>query len=113
MRARPQFEPSNSDTWVSATFAGQARAIDREAVIHRGDLDLAGREILDRMVGAVMALVHFHGPAAERDAEHLMAEADAEDRQPGIDQRADHRHRIFSGRRRIAGTVGEEHPIRA
>src|SRR5215831_3399781 len=45
----------------------QARAVDREAVIHRGDLDLARGEVLDRMIGAVMALMHLHGPAADRN----------------------------------------------
>ena len=32
------------------------------------------------MVGAVVALVHLHGLGADRDAEHLVAEADAEGR---------------------------------
>src|SRR5258708_2753383 len=59
-------------------MAGQRRAIDREAVVHRRDLDLAGREILHRVIGAVMALMHFHGLGADREREHLMAEADAE-----------------------------------
>ena len=60
---------------------GQAFAVDGEAVIHRGDLDLAGGEVLHRMVRAVMALMHLLRRAAEREAEHLMAEADAEHRQ--------------------------------
>jgi hypothetical protein len=37
-------------------------------VVHRGDLDLAGGEILDRVVGAVVALMHLGGLAAEREA---------------------------------------------
>ena len=32
------------------------------------------------MIGAVMALMHLRGLAAERDAQHLVAEADAEHR---------------------------------
>ena len=59
----------------------QAVAIDGEAVIHRGDLDLAGGEVLHRMVRAVMALMHLARGAAEREPQHLMAEADAEHRQ--------------------------------
>src|SRR5215470_7840787 len=39
--------------------------VDREAVVHRGDLDLAGGEILHRMVRAVVALMHLHGFAAD------------------------------------------------
>ena len=57
---------------------GQRRRIHREAVIHRDNLDLAGGEVLDRMVGAVMALGHLFGFAAQRQAQHLMAQADAE-----------------------------------
>src|SRR5690242_11397510 len=34
---------------------GQALRIDGEAVIHRGDLDLASGQVLHRMIGAVMA----------------------------------------------------------
>ena len=56
------------------------RGIDRETVVHRDDLDLVGREILDRMIGAVMALSHFHRLGADRERHHLMAEADAEGR---------------------------------
>src|SRR6267142_7022203 len=56
---------------------GRPRAVDRGAVIHGGDLDLAGGEVLHRMVGAVVALMHLAGGGADRDAEHLVAEADA------------------------------------
>src|SRR5436309_14486629 len=55
----------------------QRLLVDREAMIHRGDLDFAGGEIFHRMVCSVMALMHFRGLATERDAEHLVAEADA------------------------------------
>ena len=48
--------------------------------------------------------------AADREAEHLMAEADAEHRLV-LDQCADHRHRIFAGRCRIARAVGEENAV--
>ena len=40
------------------------------------------------MVRAVMALMHLHGLAAEREAEHLVAEADAEGRRAGVDHLA-------------------------
>ena len=40
-----------------------------------------------------------------------MAEADAEQRLAGLEQLADHRHRIFAGRRRVAGAVGEEQAV--
>src|SRR3569833_3079851 len=42
----------------------QRLGLDREAVIHAGDLDPAVVEPLDRMVGAAMPLVHLGRPAA-------------------------------------------------
>ena len=38
---------------------GQAVRIDHEAMILAGDLDLAGCQILDWMVGAAMAAIHL------------------------------------------------------
>ena len=64
------------------------------------------------MIGAVMALMHLHGAAAERDAEHLMAETDAECRHAVVDHAADHWHRVFAGFRRIAGAVRQEYSVR-
>ncbi len=90
----------------------QRLLVDREAVVHRGDLDLAGGQVLHRMVRAVMALMHLHRLAAEREAEHLVAEADAEGRRAGVDHLPDHRHRVFAGRRRIARAVRQEHAVR-
>jgi hypothetical protein len=91
---------------------GQALGIDRKAVVHRHDLDLAGGVILDRVVGAVMALVHLHRGAAERQRQHLVAKADAEHRKlAAVDQLADHGHGILAGRGRVAGAVGQEHAV--
>ena len=36
-------------------ICGQAGGIDREAVVVGGDLDLAGREVFDRLVAAAVA----------------------------------------------------------
>ena len=38
------------------------------------------------MIGAMMALMHLARSAAEREGEHLVAEADAEDRLAGVDE---------------------------
>ena len=54
---------------------------------------------------------HFFRAWRPRPGQHLVAEADAEDRRAGIDHFADHRHGIDAGGRRIAGTVGEEHAV--
>ena len=37
----------------------QIGRVDRKAVIHRRDLDLVRVEILDRVVGTAVALMHF------------------------------------------------------
>ena len=71
-----------------------------------------GGVVLDRVVRAVMALMHLGGGAAERQPEHLMAEADTEHRQARLDQLFDFRHGIGAGRRRIAGAVGQKHAVR-
>src|SRR5215472_5315179 len=70
--------------------------IDSEAMIHGDDFDLPGFEILHRMVGAVMALRHFPRPPSEREAQHLMSEANAEHRNVGVDEALDRRDRIFA-----------------
>ena len=92
--------------------SGQAGGIDLEAVVLAGDLDLAGLDILHRMVRAAMAVMHLAGLRAERQCEHLVAEADAEDRQIEFQELPDHRDGIGAGRRRIARPVGEKHAVR-
>ena len=91
---------------------GQAVAVHGEAVIHRDDLDLAGGQVLHRMVGAVMALGHLFGFRAQRQAQHLMTQADAEHRHAGFDHALDGGNGIFPCRRRIAGAVGQQHAMR-
>ena len=90
---------------------GQAFGIDLEAVVLAGDLDLAGLQVLDRVVGAAMAVMHLAGLRAERQRQHLVAEADAEDRQIEFQHLPDDRHGIGAGRRRIARPVGQEHAV--
>src|SRR5690348_9560785 len=62
-------------------LAGAERiGIDREAMIMAGDLDLAGQLVPYRVIGAAMAELHLVCPAAHRQAEDLVAEADPEHR---------------------------------
>src|SRR3989338_1011410 len=56
----------------------QAARIYRQAMILAGDQHLSRIEILDWMIGAVVAEFHFHCLAAGRQAHQLMAKADAE-----------------------------------
>ena len=85
--------------------AGQCFAVDGEAVIHRGNLNLAGFKIFDRMISTMMALFHFLCLRAQSQCQHLMAEAYAENRQTALYQRADLGNRISASGRRVAGAV--------
>ena len=58
----------------------QRVGVDREAVIVRGDFDVAGDLVEHRMIRAAVAELQLVGFAAQREAEDLMAQADAEDR---------------------------------
>lgn len=60
------------------------RGVDREAVVVGGDLDLAGGQILDRLVDAAVAELELVGAEAECAAEQLVAKADAEERVAGV-----------------------------
>ena len=111
LSARPQLEPSNSDTWVSTALAGRRRAVDREAVVHRGDLDLAGRRDPSpdgwRRDGPDASSWSWRRPRAPASGGRGRC------RRSGFCSIsvADHRHRIFAGRRRIARAVGEENAV--
>ena len=83
-----------------------ARAEHREAVVLAGDLGAAGGQVLDRMVGAVVAERQLVGLQADRAAQQLVAEADPVDRQLA-DQLADGVDDVVE-RGRVAGAVGEE-----
>src|SRR5436190_10586721 len=90
----------------------QAIAAHGKTVVHRRDFHLAGREVLDRMVGAMMPLVHLLGRATERETEQLMTKADAEDGLTRLHQLLDRGHRILPCCRRIAWSVAEEDAVR-
>jgi hypothetical protein len=72
---------------VGGAQVGRQRGlVDREAVVLAGDADAAGVEVLHRVVGAVVAELHLEGACAGGECEDLVAQADAEGRQPGVDQ---------------------------
>ena len=61
--------------------AGRQRArLDGEAVVLRRDLDAARLEVLHRVIAAAVAELELERPSAERQREHLVAQADAEQR---------------------------------
>ena len=83
--------------------------IHLEAVILTGHLHLAGPFVPDGMIAAVMAELHLPRPASEREGDHLMPEADTENRNDADEISDGCHHRRERGR--IAGAVREEHPV--
>src|SRR5712692_10988820 len=65
---------------------GQRRRIDGEPVVLRRDLDLAGCELLHRMIRAAVAELQLERGASHREAENLVTETDPEYRQVGRDE---------------------------
>ena len=78
--AGPSTVPSLRLRCVTSHVGRQRVGIDREAVILRRDLDLPGLELLHRLIRAAVAELQLVRLAAQRQAQQLMAEADAEDR---------------------------------
>ena len=85
--------------------------VHREAVVVRGDLDLAGGAVHHRLVHAAVAVAQLVGAVAERAAEQLVAVADAEERDPAVQHLAQQVD-LVRRRRRVARTVGEEDAVR-
>ena len=86
--------------------ARAAGAEHREAVVLAGDLGAPGGQVLDRVVGAVVAEGQLVGLQAHRPAQQLVAEADAVDGQLA-DELAHGAHDVVQ-RPGIAGAVGQE-----
>src|SRR4029079_14819088 len=91
---------------------GQRARVDREPVILRRERDVSGADVLDRVVRAAMAELQLERARAEREAEELVPQADAEDGLARPDERFDRPDRALE-RGRIAGAVGEEDAVRA
>ena len=94
---------------MSSTPGRQRVGVDGEVVVLAGDLDAPVRQVLDRVVGAVVAERQLDRVGAQRPAEQLVTEADAEDgtssEQPG--DRVDRVGHLG----RVAGTVGQEDAV--
>ena len=84
----PCSEPSNSDRCVACTFGRQRRLVHREAVVLARDQHAPAVDIEHRVIRAVMTELHLHRLRAAREAEQLVAEADAEDRHAGFEELA-------------------------
>ena len=85
--------------------------IDLEFVVLAGDVDPAGVEVLDGVVGAVVAIREARGRRPSRPTEDLMPEADAQQRDSaeGMPRQLD--RSVQNGR--IPWAVGENQPVGA
>jgi hypothetical protein len=75
-----------------------------------GDEHLARLQVLDRVVGAVVAELHLHRLRARGEPEQLVPEADAEGGNARAHDLADRLDRVLA-RLRIPGAIGEEHAV--
>src|SRR5215472_17133362 len=89
----------------------QAFRVNDKPMVLAGDLDLAGLQILDRMIRSSVTARHLAGSAAERQCQHLVTETYAEDRFPRIQQVVQHGHRVGASRRWISGTIRQENAV--
>ena len=89
---------------------GERGGVDGEAVVLRRDHDAPGLLVALGLVRAVVPEAQLARRAAEREAEDLVAEADAEQRHASPDQLAHDRDRV-GHRGRIARAVGQEHAV--
>ncbi len=103
--AHPGVAPAGLD-------GGVERCVHGEPVVLGGDLDLAGAQVLDRLVDPAVAVFQLVGAESEGAAEDLVAEADAEVGDAGVEHLAQQRHGRVGGRR-VARSIGEEHPVGA
>ena len=85
--------------------------LEGEAVVLRGDRDPSGGMVDHRHVDPAVAEHHLVGGSSQCPAQDLVAEADAEQRYPRAENLPGHRHHTVGGGR-VAGTVGQEHPVR-
>ncbi|MBG9885723.1 hypothetical protein ABE10_03800, partial [Bacillus toyonensis] len=104
-------EPDMADLDPAVALGAVERALDRglhgEPVVVRGDLHAAGRFVQHRLVDAAVPERQLVRAEAQGASEQLVAEADAEIRQPGIEDLAEHGDLCIRGGG-IAGAVGVE-----
>ncbi len=108
--AKPCSVPSKSETWVGRSVAGSDSGSTAKPWFWLVIDDPAAVEVLDRVVGAVVAELHLVGARAGGERHDLVAEADAEGRHAALDELARRRDRVVA-RLGIARSVGEEDAV--
>src|SRR6188768_905707 len=81
--------------------------LNGKTMILARDEDLAGPEVLHRVIPTPVTIEEFGGPATEGEPQQLVSEADPEGRDPRLRQLADVLARVGDSRR-IAGPIREE-----
>ncbi len=90
---------------------GQTTLIHGEPVVLARDRDFARCQVDDRMIGAMVTEFHLDSTRAARQRQQLVTEADAENRQTGLQDRGDRFDGIGAGFR-IARPIREEDTVR-
>ena len=85
----------------------QARLVNRESMVLAGDQHCAVFNILHRMVGAVMAKLHFYRGGATGQAQQLVPKTNAEHRDIGCKNVPDCINGVGAGLR-VARAVGQK-----
>ena len=95
----------------NSCVGGQGVGIDGEAVVLAGDNDFAAVQVLNGVVRAVVAEVHFQGFGTDGEADQLVSQANAENRFAAF-------HQFLYGfdgvvaRLGVAWAVGQEYAVR-
>ena len=89
----------------------QTGFIHGKTVVLAGDHHYAAIQILNRVVGAVVAVTHFQGLGTGCQRQQLMTQTDAEDRDIGFQDVLDRLNGIVAGLR-VTRAVGQEHAVR-
>ena len=101
---------------VEQGFVGHPQVVRHVGLVHRETVVLAGDQhravvqVLYRVVGAVVAELHFHGAGATGQSQQLVSQADAEHRDIGFQYLPDSLDGVIAGLR-VAGAIGQEDAV--
>ena len=96
---------------VDGHIGGQARRVHGKAMVLGGDFHAAGFQIFHRLVATPVAKLEFEGFAAQRLAQNLVAETNAENGNAGGGEGLHFPDDVIQ-RGRVAGAVGEKNSRR-
>src|SRR5690625_2363996 len=100
-------DPAVTSVAVGSGGLALQRHVEGEAMVLGGDLDLPGLAVQHGLVDAAVAVLELVGGEAQCPAQQLVAQADAEEGQAGIQCPAQQLD-LGIGGSRVPGAVGEE-----